>query len=170
MHIYFFDLGGGNVIYCRGAVIRLSGNSGFSETAAYFFQNFLFSNLYEFFLFSLTWDWLYGSLNFKMLFSPTISIQFQPLSSFMTNMIVMGEYSYYFFLAICKILKILWHFEIFLNIGPYIWGWKFQSATPTVFIRCQPNFMRTLATMVEYRLLLFLAIGQVLQILWHLKF
>ncbi len=39
--------------------------------------------------------------------------------------------------------------------------WKFQNATPpTVFISCQPNFMRTLATMVEYRLLLFLAIGQ----------
>ncbi len=43
-----------------------------------------------------------------------------------------------------------------------IWGWKFQSAThPTVFIQCQSNFMRTLATMGEYRLLLFLAIGQI---------
>ncbi len=48
-------------------------------------------------------------------------------------------------------------------------GLEIQNATPTVFIRCQPNFMRTLATMVEYRLLLFLAIGQVLKILWHFK-
>ncbi len=30
-------------------------------------------------------------------------------------------------------LKILWHFEIFLSTGP-LWGWKFQNATPTVFI------------------------------------
>ncbi len=31
------------------------------------------------------------------------------------------------------------------------------------------NFMRTFATMVEYRLSLFLAIGQVLKILWHFE-
>ena len=31
------------------------------------------------------------------------------------------------------------------------------------------NFKRILATMVEYRLLLFLAIGQVLKMLWDLK-
>ncbi len=35
-----------------------------------------------------------------------------------------------------------------------IWEWKFQTATPpTVFIRSQPNFMRTLFTMMaKYRL------------------
>ena len=50
------------------------------------------------------------------------------------------------------------------------YGLEIQNATsPTVFIRCQPNFMGTLATMVEYRLLLFLAIGQVLKILWHFE-
>ena len=68
------------------------------------------------------------------------------------------------FLALCQKLKILWHFEIF---NTTILGWKFQNATlPTLFIQYQPNFMRTLATMVECRLLLFLAIGQVLNILW----
>ncbi len=38
-----------------------------------------------------------------------------------------------------------------------------------VFIRCQSNFMRGLATMVEHRLLLFLAMGQVLNILWYFE-
>ncbi len=43
-----------------------------------------------------------------------------------------------------------------------IWGWKFQNTIPpTVFIQCQSNFMRSLATMGEYRLLLFLAISQI---------
>ncbi len=48
-----------------------------------------------------------------------------------------------------------------------IWGWKFQNASPTVFIWCQTNLMRTLATMVEYRLSPFLVSGQVLRNLWH---
>ncbi len=34
----------------------------------------------------------------------------------------------------------------------------------------QPNFMTTLATVVKYSLLLFLAISKVLTFLWHLKF
>ena len=62
--------------------------------------------------------------------------------------------------------------EIFVNtVVSTIWGWKFQNTTPTVFIRCQPNFMRTLVTMGEYGLLLFLAIGQVLNFvaLWNFK-
>ncbi len=40
---------------------------------------------------------------------------------------------------------------------------RLRSAKNTVFILCQPNFMRTLATMVENSLLLFLGIGQVLK-------
>ncbi len=52
--------------------------------------------------------------------------------------------------------------EMFVNIGPH-GGWKFQKATsPTIFIGSQPNFMKTLAAMVGYRLLLFLTVGQVL--------
>ncbi len=36
-----------------------------------------------------------------------------------------------------------------------MWSSKFQNATPpTVFMRSQPNFMKTLATMGEYKLLL----------------
>ncbi len=46
-------------------------------------------------------------------------------------------------------------------------GLEILNATPpTVFIRCPPNFMRTLTTMVEYRLLFFEAIGQVSKMLW----
>ena len=48
-------------------------------------------------------------------------------------------------------------------------GLEFQNASlPTVLI-CQPNFLRTLATMVQYKLSLFLAISQVLKILWHIE-
>ena len=51
-----------------------------------------------------------------------------------------------------------------------MWGWKFQNATsPTVFIGSHTNFMRTLLTMGECSLLLFLAISQVLQNLWHFE-
>ncbi len=50
-----------------------------------------------------------------------------------------------------------------------IWGWEFQNATPTVFTQCQSNFMSALATMGEYRLLVFLLIGQVLKILCHFE-
>ncbi len=89
--------------------------------------------------------------------SPTISIRFR--TNFATNMIVMREYRLFSFLTICQKLKILCHFEFFVDSN--FWVWKFQNATPTVFIRCQSNFMRALATMAEYRLLLFLAIGQV---------
>ncbi len=42
-----------------------------------------------------------------------------------------------------------------------------KANPPAVFLRCQPNFMRTLATMVEYRLLLFLA--QFYKMLWHFE-
>ncbi len=37
----------------------------------------------------------------------------------MINKVVMGEYKVLDILAICQNLKILWHFEIFVNIGPY---------------------------------------------------
>ncbi len=51
------------------------------------------------------------------------------------------------FLAIHQKLKILWHFEIFVNTGPYTWDWKCQNPTPAVFIRSHLNFMMTLLTM-----------------------
>ncbi len=47
---------------------------------------------------------------------------------------------------------------------------RFSNATcPTIFIGSHPNFVRTLLTMGECRLLLSLAIGQVLQNLWHFE-
>ena len=49
-------------------------------------------------------------------------------------------------------------------------AWKFQNVSPpTVFIWCQPYFMRTLATMVEYRLSLYLTISQVLKKLCYFE-
>ena len=48
--------------------------------------------------------------------------------------------------------------------------YDFQNASsPTIFIGSHPNFMRTLLTMGECRLLLFLTIGHVLQNLWHFE-
>ncbi len=84
------------------------------------------------------------------------------------SIIIWGWYRLLHFWAICQKLKILWHFEIFLNTGPYGAG-NFKRFSSYSFIWCQPNFMRTLATMAEYRLSLFLAIGQVLKILWHFE-
>ena len=59
--------------------------------------------------------------------------------------------------------------EFFVNKGLYGAG-NFKNATsPTVFIGSQANFLRTLATMAEYRLLLCLAIVQVLKNVWHFE-
>ncbi len=77
-----------------------------------FFQNFLFSNFYDFFFFFVNMG-PHGNLNFNT--SPTIFIRFQ--QNFMINMIVMGEYRLLLILAICQKLKILW--QIFLNTEPY---------------------------------------------------
>ncbi len=57
-----------------------------------------------------------------------------------------------------------------MNAGPYGAG-NFQMLLllQFIFILCQPNFMRTLATMVKYRPLLFLAICQKIKILWHFE-
>ena len=41
--------------------------------------------------------------------------------------------------------------------------------SPVVFIWFQPNFMRTLAIIMECSLLLFLEIGRVLKLLWHFE-
>ena len=46
-------------------------------------------------------------------------------------------------------------------------AWKFQNTTPTVFIQSEPNFNMILANIVECMLLFFLAIGQILKILWQ---
>ncbi len=78
----------------------------------------------------------------------------------MVNMLVLRKYRLLRFVAICQKLKIYGTLTFLLTQDHM--GKKFQNATPpTVFIQCQPTFMRTLATTVEYRLLLFLAIGQV---------
>ncbi len=53
-------------------------------------------------------------------------------------------------LAICEKLKMLWHFEIFVNTGPSGAG-NIQNATrPMVFIRSEPNFMINKAVIRKY--------------------
>ncbi len=98
---------------------------------------------------------------------PRVFIQFQP--KFIVSMLVTREYRLLTFLAFCQKLKyvmVFWNFCYYRTIS----GWKFQNSTPpTAFIWWQPNFM-TLATMVEYGLVLFLAIHQVLKFGGTLKF
>ncbi len=117
---------------------------------------------------SLIWGHLVHTVNFRFYdFRNTPSrvfIRIQP--SFMQSIIIRG-FTFLGELPKIKNFMALW---IFVSTGPCIWGWKFQNATPrTVSIRCQPNFMRTLASMVEYRLLLVLTIDQFLKILWHFE-
>ncbi len=63
-------------------------------------------------------------------------------------------------------LKKIWRFEILCKYRT-IWGWKFQNATPIIFIQSDANFMGPLATMVEYRLLRFPRIVSI--IVWHFE-
>ncbi len=64
-------------------------------------------------------------------------------------------------------LSLVWgHSVHFANFRFY----DFQNSTsPTIFIGSHPKFMRTLLTIEEWRLLLFLAIGQILQNLWYFE-
>ncbi len=80
------------------------------------------------------------------------------LPYFTESMVIRGAYTLLPFLPKTKhgTLKFL-----LTHRDRTIWGWTFQNPTPTVFIQCQSNFMRILATMVEYWLLRFLAIGQI---------
>ncbi len=128
--------------YCHGAGAHrllstcpsaIPSNSGFSETTAWvqakfcgklpiihitglfilFTAIFLFSNIYEFVSFSLT---LYpmGIKNFKMLLVP----HFCPISTKLNEYASHGGIQAVF-LTFCQKIKLLWHFETFLNTGPY---------------------------------------------------
>ncbi len=50
------------------------------------------------------------------------------------------------FLAICQKLQKLWHFEIFLTQGHMQLEFSISS---TIFVAVHPNFVTTLATMVN---------------------
>ena len=71
----------------------------------------------------------------------------------------MVEYKLLPFLKIIQVLNFLLHLEIFVNTKPYDAG-NFKTLLPTVFTRSKPNFVRILATMVEYRVLFSWAIGK----------
>ena len=66
-------------------------------------------------------------------------------------------------------LKILWHFEFFLNTGPYGAGNFKTLLLPQFSSDVSQTLWGHWATMVEYRLWLFLVIGQLLKILWHFE-
>ena len=129
-------------MYCRGAGVRrlsihpltqvsqkpLHGSrpnfveSYLSTISPDFF--FIFSQFLILKFFTIIFRFPYhGTLwepKFQNTTSPTVSLRFQP--NFMINMIVIGEYRlllFFFFLAICQKLKIVWYFEIFVNTGPY---------------------------------------------------
>ncbi len=93
----------------------------------------------------------------------TVFIRFEP--NFIQSIIIWGWYRLLLFFG--NLTKInnsmsLWNFSQHRTT----WGLKFRNdSPPTISIWCQPNFMRTLATKVVYRLSLFLAIGQILKML-----
>ena len=71
------------------------------------------------------------------------------------------------FLAICQKLKILWHFEIFINTGPYGAG-NFKM----LLLQFLSDVSQTLWGHILpwwNTLLLFLGIGKVLKNLWHFE-
>ncbi len=72
------------------------------------------------------------------------------------------------FWGICQIEKKNGTLKLLLT--QYHMELKFQNATHTIFIRSQPDFMRILLAMVEYRLLLFLTMVKVLNFCVSLTF
>ncbi len=83
------------------------------------------------------------------------------------NMLVRREYRELLFLpiTICQIKKLGTLKFLLTQDHNYGVGNSKNATRPTTFIRPQLNFMRTLASMVEFRLLRFLAIIQALKML-----
>ena len=71
-------------------------------------------------------------------------------------------------MAICQI-KILWHFaKKYVNAGPY--GAKISKRYPSYcFHPISPKLYEDIGYRGKYRLLPFLTISQVLEILWHFE-
>ncbi len=90
-----------------------------------FFFNFQILTI--FFSFSFSWDHMGSKIQNTTY--PTVSVQFQP--NFMINMLIKGEYRVFFF-VICQNLKFYGALKFLLTRT--IWRWKFQNATPTMFI------------------------------------
>ena len=63
-------------------------------------------------------------------------------------------------------LKILWHFEIFVNTGPY-WSKKLKSYSSYRFHPMAIKLHENIGYHGEYRLLLFLAVDQVSKLSWN---
>ena len=87
---------------------------------------------------SLVWDHLVHFAKFPI---PRFSKHYS-LNNFIQSIIIRGWYRLLIFLPICPKLKILWHFVLLTQDHM---GLEISNATPpTVFISCQPTFMRTL--------------------------
>ena len=123
----------------------------------FFHQSFQFSKFYILISLSLTWDPMGAKIS-KRYFSHimwfhVIIMWFQ--QNFMRNMLAIGNIGHSFSWRSAKNLKkimALWHFCLQKTHGLEI---KKQNTIVAVFIQSQPNLTRTLATMTEYRLLLF---------------
>ncbi len=82
-------------------------------------QNFQFSSFYELFPFSLTWDHIGAKTNKqtkkkKQKNKKQKKTNIPSEATFMINKVVMGEHKGGYF---GDLPKILWHFEIFVNMG-----------------------------------------------------
>ena len=62
-------------------------------------------------------------------------------------------------------IKILWHFEMFVNTGPYVAGKRYSSYS---FHQISGKFMKTLTTMPQYKVFTFLGNRPCFTILWHM--
>ncbi len=101
-------------------------------------------------------------LRFSKRYSFNSFIRFQPN-------FIQKYHNYYFFGSLTK-LKKFWYFGIFVNTALNGTGHFKTLPLPQFSSYVSQTWWEHWATMVEYRLLLFLAIGQVLKILWHFKF
>ncbi len=92
--------------------------------------------------------------------TPPVFIKSDP--NFKINKIVMGEYIWLWIFW-----QILWHFEIFVNTGPY--GLEISKRYSYSFIQTVPNFMINKAVVRECNFMVISAICQKLKLLWHFE-
>ncbi len=92
--------------------------------------------------------WCYDFQNVTL---PTVLKWFQ--QNFMWTLITMGEYTLSHSFVICPFLIQLSDFDFFLT-QDHIWGWKFQTTTPTVFLQFQENLILNMLVMEKHGLLI----------------
>ena len=104
----------------------------FSDFFSFFFLNFQFSILYDFFSFSLTWDPMGAKIS-----NSYISLSSDFNQSFVINIVVMWEYRLLLFWRSVK-HKQIWHFEIIVSTWPYGAG-NFKTLLILAYFSCNLN-------------------------------